>query len=77
MERRKYTVYKHSFVWCCYLLVKEEINMSGIESSNQGPGWHDHEPLMARFIVMMVIIIVAMVDPLEGIVMRAFLIRHT
>jgi GH24 family phage-related lysozyme (muramidase) len=25
------------------LLVKEEINMSGIESSNQGPGWHDHD----------------------------------
>lgn len=32
----------YTVVLIVVLNVKEEIKMSGIENSNQGPGWHDH-----------------------------------
>jgi hypothetical protein len=38
----------------------------GIENSNQGPGWHDHDTPMALFTAMMVILVRMEVVELEG-----------
>ncbi|MDW9207133.1 hypothetical protein SE951_23785 [Escherichia coli] len=46
-QRRNFKLYIkpvviYTVVLIVVLNVKEEIKMSGIENSNQGPGWHDH-----------------------------------